>query len=91
MNGDTRPYPLVEVESTDTVSSVSVSIAGASQELHPMDRHLPRLTRHRRRPVSTRAQVRQHVAQIHGLYVSRFPDDLYDFMSEVADSMEEQL
>jgi hypothetical protein len=53
--------------------------------------YLPRLTRHRRRPAITRSQVRQHVAQLRGLYLNRFPDDLYDFIGEVADSMEEQL
>lgn len=58
-----------------------------------MDRHLSRLTRHRRRPASTRSQVRQHTAQLIAHYrVSRFLDDLHDqFMGEVAGSMEEQL
>jgi len=57
-----------------------------------MDRHLPRLTRHRRRPASTRSQVRQRTAQLCDHYrVSRFLDDLHDhFMSEVAGSMGEQ-
>lgn len=54
--------------------------------------HLHHFTRHRRRPAVTRSQVRQHVAHLCGLYLSRFPDELYDcLMSEVADSMEAQL
>jgi len=57
-----------------------------------MDHRLHRFTRHRRRPAITRSQVRQHTGRLRDLYAGRFLDDLHDhFISEAAESMEEQL